>query len=140
MKAKKEKSEIPIKPIEEDKLPDGITEITGIVGYAINKGVVSSEQYEEFSKSHPVKFLRKCQWMDDIKEICNEQGILPEDMVREWKEMKSREKLYQQNKENDKHIFKKIREEIYKKNIDELNTVSGLSKWQLELRKKKLGI
>ena len=84
--------------------------------------------------------INQPKWITEIETLCNEQGILPEDLVNEWKEMKSREKLYQQNKENDKHIFKKIREEIYKKNIDELNTVSGLSKWQLELRKKKLGI
>lgn len=135
MKAKKEKSEIPIKPIEEDKLPDGITEITGIVGYAINKGVVSSEQYEEFSKSHPVKFLRKCQWMDDIKAICNEQGILPEDMVREWKEAK--EKIIELEKKSKNDINQPIRKLIGQ---DSISTNTGLSKWQLELRKKKLGI
>ena len=113
--------------------------------------VVVPEGYKEikekYSPKEPIILNRvifdsdkKAAWVLEIEAICNEQGILPEDMVNEWKEMKSREKLYQQNKENDKHIFKKIREEIYKKNIDELNTVSGLSKWQLELRKKKLGI
>jgi len=147
---------IPFTP-KENQLPEGITELTGIVGYAFNKGVLSWEQIEEFKKSHPEKYLRKCQWMDDIKGICNEQGILPEDMVREWKEMKTipvkeLRKYAKNGKElfNEKEIkaiisgkvnkdFQNEKFSLPKENV-EIHSNPGLSKWQLELRKKKLGI
>ena len=75
-------------------------------------------------------------WIAEIEAICNEQGILPEDMVKQWKEMwvfPSKDGI-PKNKHGGFENFG-----ILKKK-EEYNTTTGLSKWQLELRKKKLGI
>ena len=132
--------------------------------------------------------INQPEWITEIEAICNEQGILPQDMVREWKEMKKENGVYTKNvvgnkKYNDEELNKKM-EEIWKqdessssnkfidkngkqtdkaaddlkkqlektrqeqleqeliyvnKEIEKRNG-AGLSKWQLELRKKKLGI
>jgi hypothetical protein len=115
--------------------------------------------------------LNKLKWATEIEAICNEQGILPEDMVKEWKEMKTipvkeLRKYAKNGKElfNEKEIkaiidekvtindddlkkqLEKTRQEqleqelIYVNKEIEKRNGAGLSKWQLELRKKKLGI
>jgi len=89
--------------------------------------------------------INQPKWITEIEAICNEQGILPEDMVREWKEMKKGEL-------NSKIKFSKTTDKSFEGDkktrfiLDEIGVMAatppstGLSKWQLELRKKKLGI
>lgn len=140
-----------VNPASTEDLPEGIMEIKGVVGYAINKSLVSWEQYEEFGKTHPVKFIRKQQWIDDIKEICNKEGITPQELVKQWKEgslkngnwneaVKARK--MEKELDHEKFIEKYGNNSFIEidRELNKPNTNTGLSKWQLELRKKKIGI
>jgi hypothetical protein len=126
MKVKKEKSEIPINPIKEEviALGDKFENAEPTIQVIVNEnGKIESPK-----------------WIAEIETLCNEQGILPEDMVREWKEMKKKEKLYHKNKENAGNFAEFKAGKSVLELAEEKNTTTGLSKWQLELRKKKLGI
>lgn len=80
-----------------------------------------------------LRFAKPKKWVKEIEDICNQEGITPDELVKQWKEMKENSK---KNKENIKKLAV-----LAKIDTDErISNTSSLSKWQLELRKKKLGI
>jgi hypothetical protein len=100
-------------------------------------GMPSAEEMMNLGKSPA--------WVSEIEAICNKEGITPGDMIKQWEEMKEKVKLFQKNREKSKGFIEKNKDSDLIKDIAQMSEKAlekkgGLSKWQLELRKKKLGI
>lgn len=179
MKAKKEKTGKD--KIEVYKKIDGEFKKTDEKLVDSNSEELYGQKGAPFTPKEPITLNRvifdsdkKAAWVIEIETICNEQGILPEDMVKEWKEMKTipikelrkyaknGKELFNENEikaiigekiQKNTSLSKELKQQLEKtrqeqleqeliyvnKEIENRNT-TGLSKWQLELRKKKLGI
>ena len=78
---------------------------------------------EKITESKKEELKNSYTWIEEIENFCNQEGILPIDLIEVYKSKKEPKEKYVSNSE-------KLGLQGY----------SGLSEWQIRLRNKKLGI
>lgn len=111
-----------------EKWEDKLSEYVFSINPLLSKDVSNLKPTTSPPKSEPEKQIPKVEkWITDISDFCQSEGIVPWDLIDYYK---------------NKKVKKEVQHDVpHKISLSELSTnkETELSKFQLELRKKKLG-